>query len=101
MLDNYRKKDKEIVANWESFKKAGTDVDKMLKFTGYSRATFYRAKKILSDLNKGIVPSSKAPKNTINLVGVSQKNNWCSRLGATIPLTANSKSRLSCVGIMA
>ena len=70
ILDIYRKKYKDIVTNWESLKEAGTDVEKIPQFVGYSRATFYRAKKILSDLNQGIIPPSKAPKKR-------NKPRWC------------------------
>lgn len=58
-LDEYRKKYQHIVREWEKHKLAGTKADKIPSFLGYSRATYYRAKKILQDLNKGIIPPSK------------------------------------------
>jgi len=61
-LDLYRKKYKDIVVRWEALKEAGTDTEKIPEFVGYSRATYYRAKRILSNLNKGITPPSKAPR---------------------------------------
>jgi len=61
VLDLYRKKYQDIVTKWEDLNEAGTDVKMIPKFVGYSRATYYRAKQILADLNKGIIPPSKAP----------------------------------------
>jgi len=61
VLDFYRKKYQEIVMQWEELKAAGTTPKQIPKFIGYSRATYYRAKKILSDLDKGKLPPSKAP----------------------------------------
>jgi len=62
VLNAYRKKYKEIVKSWEDLKSAGTNPRKIPRFVGYSRATYYRAKKVLNDLNQGIAPPSKAPK---------------------------------------
>jgi putative transposase len=61
-LDTYRRKYQHIVNKWENLKNAGTKEDKIPQFVDYSRATYYRAKKILSNLNKWIIPPSKAPK---------------------------------------
>ena len=61
-LDLYRKKYQGIVDQWEQLKTAGTDVKKIPSFVGYSRATYYRAKKILTEIDKGKLPPSKAPR---------------------------------------
>lgn len=59
-LDAYRKKYQHIVTQWEKHKLAGTKVDKIPSFVGYSRSTYYRAKQVLQDINKGVIPPSKA-----------------------------------------
>ena len=61
-LDLYRKKYRDIVTCWEQLKSAGTDAKQIPQFVGYSRTTYYRAKKILTDLEFGVFPPSKAPK---------------------------------------
>jgi len=62
-LEAYRKKYADIVTSWELLKAAGTQADAIPRIVGYSRATYYRAKKVLNDLAKGILPPSKRPKN--------------------------------------
>lgn len=61
-LDAYRKKYENIVEQWDALKSAGTQEKSIPKFIGYSRATYYRAKRRLADLKEGIVPPSKRPK---------------------------------------
>lgn len=63
VLDAYREKYQGIVIQWEALKSAGTNEAKIPEFVGYSRATYYRAKKVLSNLKKGILPPSKARKH--------------------------------------
>jgi putative transposase len=60
VLDAYREKYQPIVDQWDKHRQADTRVDQIPGFVGYSRATYYRAKKILNDLQKGIHPPSKA-----------------------------------------
>lgn len=62
-LDAYRKKYETIVREWERFKEKGLKDDLIKEIVGYSRSTYYRAKKLLADLNQGILPPSKAPKH--------------------------------------
>ena len=61
-LDAYRDKYEKIVTDWERLKTAGTSTQVIAEFVGYSRATYYRAKKILVDLHRGKIPPSKRPK---------------------------------------
>ena len=58
----YRKNYKKIVESWERFKKEGLKESLIQEIVGYSRATYYRAKKGLSNLEKGILPASKRPR---------------------------------------
>ena len=52
-LANYAKKYQSIVDKWDFLKDAGTDVKRIPEFVGISRATYYRAKKILPEIKKG------------------------------------------------
>lgn len=62
-LDAYYKKYETIVKQWDTFKEKGLS-DKLLEeVVGCSRATYYRAKKILSNFKQGIKPLSKARKH--------------------------------------
>lgn len=61
-LDVYRKKYKTIVIQWGKYKQEGLNDKLVQEIIGYSRATYYRAKKVLCDLEKGILPPSKRPK---------------------------------------
>lgn len=60
VLDEYLKKYQHIVTQWDELKAAGTDPKKIPDFVGYSRATYFRAKKIIKNLHAGITPPSKA-----------------------------------------
>ena len=61
-LEKYRKLYQISVDKWcEAKENGGTDAFAK-KYAGISRATYFRRKKILTDLNKGIVPPSKRPK---------------------------------------
>lgn len=62
-LDAYRAKYEHIVKQWEHFKEKDLSDKLIQEIVGYSRATYYRAKKVLCDLNKGIIPPSKRPKH--------------------------------------
>jgi putative transposase len=62
-LEAYREKYTAIVDKWDALKSAGTDEKKIPEFVGYSRATYYRAKKALSNLALGKIPPSKRPKH--------------------------------------
>lgn len=59
-LDAYRKKYEHIVKKWENFKSKGVSDAVIPEIVGYSRATYYRAKKKLNSLNQGTLPPSKA-----------------------------------------
>lgn len=63
-LDEYRKKYSSIVQCWDQLKQANTDVKCIPDLVGYSRATYYRAKKVLRDLDLGILPPTKRPRQT-------------------------------------
>jgi transposase InsO family protein len=64
-LDAYRQRYENQVNIWESLKAEEVSDEACRKATGLSRATYYRHKKILKDLAKGILPPSKKPK-TLN-----------------------------------
>lgn len=61
-LDVYRKKYEDKVRRWEKLRSEGTSVETMQEILGFSRSTYYRIKKTLKDLEKGISPPSKRPK---------------------------------------
>jgi putative transposase len=61
-LDVYRKKYEDKVHRWETLSKEGVKKEIIQEILGFSRATYYRMKKILKDLEKGITPPSKRPK---------------------------------------
>jgi transposase InsO family protein len=61
-LDVYRKKYEEKVYRWEKLTAEGVNTKTAQEFLGFSRATYYRMKKILKNLEKGILPPSKKPK---------------------------------------
>jgi Fe2+ or Zn2+ uptake regulation protein len=61
-LDAYRKLDEDKVRKWEKLKQAGVCDKTAQEFVGFSRASYYRARKRLQSLAKGIVPPSKKPK---------------------------------------
>ncbi|GHT99864.1 hypothetical protein FACS1894126_6170 [Alphaproteobacteria bacterium] len=52
-----------LVNDWETLKKQGVDVKILQKTLGFSRATYYRKRKLLQDLRDGIEPPSKRPKH--------------------------------------
>lgn len=61
-LDVYRKQDEGNVRKWEKLKKAGVCDKTAQEFVGLSRASYYRARKRLQSLAKGVLPPSKKPK---------------------------------------
>ena len=50
------------VRKWEKLRQEGVSEATASEFTGISRATYYRYRKILQRLKRGIVPRSKRPK---------------------------------------
>lgn len=62
-LDAYRKKYESIVREWERFKTKGLKDELVKEIVGCSRATYYRTKKVLAEMQGGILPPSKAPKH--------------------------------------
>ena len=61
-LDAYRIKYETSVRHWQALRGEGVSEAKCAEFTGISRATYFRRKRILQALSEGIVPPSKAPK---------------------------------------
>ena len=61
-LDEYRKKYEDKVHRWEKLHSEGVSIKTAQEILGFSRATYYRMKNILKDLEKGISPPSKRPK---------------------------------------
>jgi hypothetical protein len=52
-----------LVNDWDTLKNQGVDVETLQKTLGFSRATYYRKRKLLQNLLMGIMPPSKRPKN--------------------------------------
>jgi hypothetical protein len=61
-LEKYRQLYQISVDKWEEAKKNGCSQALAKKYAGISRATYYSRKRVLNNLNKGIVPPSKGPK---------------------------------------
>jgi len=61
-LDVYRKKYEDKVSQWEKLVSEGVSLKTAQEILGFSRSTFYKMKKTLKDLKKGISPPSKRPK---------------------------------------
>jgi putative transposase len=61
-LEVYRQKYLHQVQRWEKLGSQGVSIGLRQEITGISRATYYRHKKILRKLEKGITPPSKKPK---------------------------------------
>lgn len=62
-LDIYRKKYQEQVDLWQKLKSEGVSDKVCQEVVGISRATYFRHLKIITNLNQGILPPSKKPKN--------------------------------------
>jgi len=61
-LETYRKKYQHQVQRWEKLVSEGVSLELRQEIVGISRATYYRHRKILNKLEKGILPPSKKPK---------------------------------------
>lgn len=61
-LEKYKQLYQTSVDKWEEARANGGTQAFCQKYAGISRATYYRRKRILNDLNKGIAPPSKRPK---------------------------------------
>ena len=64
-LGVYRQRYEDKIRRWQSLKAEGVCDQKCQQFSGISRSTYYRYKRVLDDLKRGISPPSKRPK-TIN-----------------------------------
>ena len=62
-LDVYRLLYEDKVGQWQSLKAEGVCNQKCQQFSGISRATYYRYKRVLNKLKQGIAPPSKRPKS--------------------------------------
>lgn len=62
-LDVYRKKYEKQVKHWKKLKSEGVSDKTCQEVVGMSKATYYRYKALLLDLNNGILPPSKKPKS--------------------------------------
>jgi putative transposase len=62
-LHAHREKYQTIVSNWEKLKSEGVSDKVCQEFVGYSRSTYYNARNVLKDIDKGILPPSKKPKH--------------------------------------
>lgn len=60
-LDAYRKNYETQVNTWETLKKEGVCLKTREEIVGISRSSYYRHKKILKNLARGIFPPSKKP----------------------------------------
>ena len=61
-LDAYRIKYEDTVWHWEALRAEGVCRAKCAEFVGISRSSYYRYKRVLTDLAPGIAPPSQAPK---------------------------------------
>jgi len=61
-LDAYRQKYQQQVQRWERLRSEGVSLKLTQEIAQISRATYYRHKQILHNLNKGIFPLSKKPR---------------------------------------
>lgn len=61
-LDAYRAQYQEKVNRWEALSREGVEQQIAQEILGFSRPTYYRMKKNLDNLEKGITPPSKRPK---------------------------------------
>jgi len=61
-LDVYRRRYEQKVWAWENLKAEGVSDARCQHFAGISRSTYYRYRRVLSDLERGISPPSKRPK---------------------------------------
>lgn len=61
-LEVYRKIYKQSIERWEEAKKNKACDSFSYKYSGISRATYYRRRKVLKDLEKGKAPPSKRPR---------------------------------------
>ena len=61
-LEKYQKRYQNSVSLWEKLKNEGVCVKTCQEVTGISRATYYRRKRTLNRLLRGIAPPSKKPK---------------------------------------
>ena len=62
-LETYRSLYKESVDKWDEAKRNGCSQALCKKYAGLSRATYYRRKKILKDLEAGLLPPTKRPRS--------------------------------------
>ena len=62
-LDIHRKKYEKQVKHWKKLKSEGVSDATCKEIIGLSRATFYRYKTRLAELEKGILPPSKKPRH--------------------------------------
>lgn len=62
-LEVYHQKYQHQVQRWEKLGSEGVSIELRQEIVGISRATYYRHKKILNKLGKGIAPPSKRPKS--------------------------------------
>ena len=61
-LDVYRRQDEGKVHKWQKLKQEGVCDKTVQEFSGLSKASYYRARKRLKDLDKGIPPPCKRPR---------------------------------------
>ncbi len=65
-FESHRKKYERPVKNWKKLKNEGVPDQTCQEIIAISRATYYRYKVRLAELEKGIIPSSKKPKSLRN-----------------------------------
>jgi len=61
-LDAYRQRYEDKVRDWESLKAEGVGDARCRQFVGISRSTYYRYRRVLRDLERGLTPPSKRPR---------------------------------------
>ena len=83
-FDAYRKEIEESVRHWESLPAEGVSTINCAKFTGMSRAAYYRHRARLTALAKGTLRPQRHLRNATNRVGVSVKSRRFWRCAARI-----------------
>lgn len=90
-LEAYKKKYEEQVVLWQKLRDESV-TDKVCKeISGISRATYFRHKKILKNLEQGILPSSKRPKRINKPKWGESEKQWILRVRRENPTYGKAK----------
>lgn len=90
-LDEHRKRYETPVKKWEKLKSAGSSDKLAQEFAGLSRASYFRYKRRLKDLAKGIIPPTKKPKTRRKPQWGEAEKQWVLRLRRENPTYGKAK----------